>query len=42
MTCELQYSYEAASSGQMYYYVFLYYYDRELKKEAKYKWLEEL
>lgn len=42
MTCELRYSYEAARSGQMYYYVFLYYYDRELKKEAKYKWLEEL
>ncbi|MBO8464822.1 MULTISPECIES: hypothetical protein [unclassified Muribaculum] len=42
MTCELRYSYEAASSGEMYYYVFLTYYDQKLKKEAKYGWLEEL
>lgn len=42
MTCELRYSYEASRSGNMFYYVFLYYYDQGLKEEAQNAWFKEL
>lgn len=42
MTCILTHEYSASKSGQMFYYVFLHYYDTELKEEADNIYLKEL
>lgn len=42
LTCELRYAYDASRNGNMFYYVFLYYYDSELKEEAQNAWFKEL